>query len=279
MDKQMNQVVRPIEFDESLTQTNGRSEGITNYSGYTCTNPIAPLAYDLSNYHNTMSPLSGCQVSGTELDKVYVEHLAHLAEQNNKYQNEQYLSSIRHQHAKELENLETDNRMKIEDKKHENLMKRIEGMEAMKSEYAHAIQAVIENADGYLCYETKYPNRESKFSKPILNCRNMVAQIICDIETHETIAVIISADDLKDRIILVKDEIDIKTFEKCLVNHGVDFRVSRDNRKQVLNLLLTYLLNNAVVVEFPSSVGWNKTKDGWLFAESKEKTVEGVIST
>lgn len=87
----------------------------------------------------------------------------------------------------------------------------------------------------------------------------------------------IQADNLTESIVLEREDVNPKAFERRLSERGLAVTTSRERRKLVLELLLSYLVDEAAVVELPKKVGWSKTNTGWIFAESDTETIEGAV--
>ena len=105
----------------------------------------------------------------------------------------------------------------------------------------------------------------------------MRAYLICDMETKKTVVVIVEANNLTEKIVLAREDVNPRVFERCLSKRGLAVTTGRERRKLVLELLLSYLIDEAAVVELPKTVGWSKTNTGWIFVESDAETIEGVV--
>jgi len=215
--------------------------------------------YQNTYYYSNYNPISGLPVNPALADKFFLDSLAKEQEFGYKVA---------------LENLKAENASKLEDKKHDNAMKRIEGILTRKEELDNATEAIFKDSDGRFRLEKRYPNEPPKYTSPILNCINLQAYQICDLETHERIRVLLTADNLKNNIILEKEDINSKGLSKCLANHGSAVTISRDRKKNALELLYSYLMRESKVIEHPTHLGWNQTSNGWVFVSLKEEGQE-----
>lgn len=224
-----------------------------------------------------INPYTGCYVNPTVTDKSFVDFLMKMEEDKLKAQLDMEKQRLDYIHKTDLEMLKAENRLRLEEKQAENISKRIEGMQARTEERENASYAIFKDSENRLRLETKYPTRKSEYSEPVINSADMRAYRICDIETHKTVMVLVEADNLPEKIILTREELNPRFFERCLSKRGLAVKVGRERRKLVLELLLSFLIDGAVVVELPKTLGWSKTNTGWIFAESEAKTIEGVV--
>lgn len=223
-----------------------------------------------------INPYTGYPVSLAVADKSYVDFWMKMEEERNKAQLDYQKQMLAHDNKKELEKLKTENIIKIENKRHENAMKRQEGMCERTEERENAAFALFKDSEGRIRIETKYPTREPKYSAPIIKCLNVCSCKICDAETHEVALLIVSADNMVGNIILEKENFNLKGLENCLSKHGIALNISRERKKMVLSLLLSYLIDEAGIVELPKTLGWSKSNGGWIFASSIEETIDGA---
>ena len=224
-----------------------------------------------------INPYTGYPINSMETDKHFVEFLMKMEEDKLKAQLDMEKQKLDYEYKKDLEMLKAENRLRLEEKQAENSMKRIEGMQARTDERENASYAIFKDSENRLRLETKYPTRKSHYSEPVINSADMCAYRICDIETHKTIVVIVEANNLQEKIVLAREDVNPRTFERCLSKHGLAMTTTRERRKLVLELLLSFLMDEAVVIELPKTVGWSKTNTGWIFAGSEAETIEGVL--
>lgn len=246
-------IIEPIKF-ESASQTGLRECGTTQVQNTNRCNDanVYPNLY----YYN---PFTGRPVNPALADKFFLDSLA----------KEQDFG-----HKVEIERQKAEYASRLEEQKHHNVMKRIEGIMERKEELDNATEAIFKDSDGRFCLETRYPNKPPKHTPPILSCVNLQAFQICDLETHEQIRVVLTADNLKNNIILEKGEINSKGLSKCLADHGSAVTISRDRKKNTSDLLYSYLMRESKVIEYPTHLGWNKTGNGWVFVSLKEEGQE-----
>ena len=125
-------ITKPIEFEPAF-QTGLRERGTTQVQN---TNRcIDANLYPNSNYYPNHNPnynqITGLLVNPALADKFYLDILA----------KEQEFA-----HKVALENLKAENASKLEDKKHENVMKRIDGIQSRKEELDNAPDVVKQEA-------------------------------------------------------------------------------------------------------------------------------------
>lgn len=231
--------------------------------------PIEPVNNAQTVSYGYVNPYTGLYLNPVVADRIYMDSL--------KYQAEKEKQMVDYACKKDLEMLKAENRFRLEEKQEENRVRRIEGMQARTDEQENASYAIFKDSEKRLCLETKYPTRKSDYSKPVINSADMRAYRICDMETHKTVAVIMDADNLTEEIVLVRADINPRVFERCLSKCGLAITTSRERRKMVVELLLSYLIDKATVVELPKTVGWTQTDMGWIFAASDAETIEGVL--
>lgn len=219
----------------------------------------------------------GYHVNPAVVDKNVMDALLKFEEEKFKAQLDMEKQRMNYACKRDLEMFKTENRLRIEEKQAEHSMRRIEGMRARAEERENASYAIFKDSESKLRLEIKYPTRKSNYSEPVINSVNMRACRICDAETQKTVAVIFLADNLTENIVLKREDVNPKVFEKCLSERGLAITTSRERRKLVVELLLSYLIDEAAVVELPKKVGWSKTNTGWFFAESESETIKGVL--
>lgn len=234
--------------------------------------PNAPYGVGGINPYTTVYP-----VNPAVADKSFMDALLKFEEEKFKAQLDMEKQRLNYACKRDLEMLKTENRLRIEEKQAENSMRRIEGMRARAEERENASYAIFKDSESKLRLEIKYPTRKSNYSEPVINSVNMRACRICDAETQKTVAIIFLADNLTENIVLKREDVNPKVFEKCLSERGLAITTSRERRKLVVELLLSYLIDEAAVVELPKKVGWSKTNTGWFFAESESETIKGVL--
>ena len=224
-----------------------------------------------------INPYTGCPVNSMVTDKRFVEFLMKMEEDKLKAQLDMEKQKLDYEYKRDLEMLKAENRLRLEEKQAENSMKRIEGMQARTDERENASYAIFKDSENRLRLETKYPTRKSDYSEPVINSADMRAYRICDMETQKTVVVLVEADNLTEKIVLSREDVNPRVFERCLSKRGLAVTTGRERRKLVLELLLSFLIDEAVVVEMPKTVGWSRTNNGWIFAESEAETIEGVV--
>lgn len=238
-------------------------------------NPQMPLNAPYGSVF--INPYTATPINAAVTDKRFMDALIKMEEEKLKAQLDIEKQKLDYAYKRDLEMLKTENRLRIEEKQAENITKRIKGMQARTQERENAAYAIFKDSESRLRLETKYPTRKSEYSEPVISCVDMRACRICDVETHKTVVIIVEADKMTEKIVLVREEVNARVFEHCLSERGLAVTTSRERRKLVLELLLSFLVDEAVVIELPKTVGWSKTNTGWIFAESDAKTIEGVI--
>lgn len=242
-------------------------------------NPTAVLQMNQGIAHGSVpiNPFTGLPINPAVADKSYMDALLKMEGERIKAQFDIEKQKLDYAHKKDLEILKSENRLRLEEKQAENIAKRLEGMQARTAERENASYAIFRDSESRLRLETRYPTRKSDYSEPIINSDSMQAYRICDVETHKTVAVLIKADNMPEKIVLAREDVNPRVFERCLSKRGLAVTTSRERRKLVLELLLSFLIDEAAVVELPKTVGWRKADTGWIFAESDAKTIEGVV--
>lgn len=224
-----------------------------------------------------INPYTGLPVNPEIADKRSIDTMMKMEELKLKAYLEMEKQKWEYHYKKDLEKLKTENRLRIEEKQVENSMRRIEGMQARTKERENASYAIFKDSEGRLRLETKYPTRKSDYSEPVINSTDIHAYRICDMEMQKMVLFIVEADNLSEKIVLRREDVNMRVFERCLSKHGLAVTTSRERRRLVLELLLSFLLDEATVVEMPETVGWCKTNTGWIFTESEAGTIEGVV--
>lgn len=243
---------------------------------------ICPIE-SISNVQNAsyglgpINPYTGLPLNPTVADKSFMDAIMKMEEEKLKAQLDMEKQKLEYAYKRDLEMLKAENRLRLEEKQSENIMKRVEGMQVRTEERENAAYAIFKDSENRLRLETKYPTRKPDYSEPVINSTDMRAYRICDMETHETVVVIVDGNNLTEKIVLARTDVNPRVFERCLSKRGLAVTTGRERRKLVLELLLSYLVDEAAVVELPKTVGWSKTNTGWIFAVSDAETIEGVV--
>lgn len=241
--------------------------------------PIEPI----SNCQNVpygfglINPHTGFPINPAVADQRFIDAIMKMEGEKFKAQLDMEKQRLDFIYKRDLEALKAENRIRLEEKQSEIITKRIEGMQARTEERENAAYAIFKDSESRLRLETKYPNRKTNYSEPVINSADMRAYRICDMEMHKTVFFVVEGDNLTEKIILARDDINPRAFERCLSKRGLAVTVGRERRKLVVELLLSYLVDEAIVVELPTTVGWSKTNTGWIFAETDTETIEGVV--
>ena len=274
--KHINTITEKGITNKDYCQMQGETSNVVRRNEIPISAQTSPCYQEVASGYLPINPYTGYPVSSAVVDKSYVDFWMKMEEERNKAQLDYQKQILALDNKKELENLKTENIIKIENKRHENAMKRQEGMYERTEERENAAFALFKDSEGRIRIETKYPTREPKYSVPIIKCLNVCSCQICDAETHEVALLIVTADNMVGNIILEKENFNLKGLENCLSKHGIALNISRERKKMVLNLLLSYLIDEAGIVELPKTLGWSKNNGGWIFASSIEETIDGV---
>lgn len=242
-------IIEPIEIDSAF-QTVLAEPGTPPYQ-----NSYRSFDSNSNPYPCYYNPYTGYPVNTALADKFILDSIAREQEFGHKLEIERQKAA----YARDLE-----------DKKHDNAMKRIEGIMDRKEELDNATEAIFKDSDGRFCLEKRYPNKPPKHTPPILNCVNLQAYQICDMETHEQIRVVLTADNLKNNIIIEKEDINSRGVSKSLSSHGFEVTIGRDKKRNTCDLLYSYLMRESQVIEQATHSGWNRTNSGWMFILLKE---------
>ena len=139
---------------------------------------------------------------------------------------------------------------------------------------------IFKNSEKLLCREMISENGKSVGSKVICNKKDMTLlhfEIFDDNEPVMYFCVCWEGGTEKDFIYLKETNLDADTLDKKLTKAGVIVQTARDYRKNLLNVLLVYLINNVETVEIPLSHGWCKMSQGWRWIDSETFTKEDLL--
>lgn len=153
--------------------------------------------------------------------------------------------------------------------------KRDEANFRRKMNSENAVTTIFEDSGGYLCIQIKYPDGTSNFSQPIFKHANIhFARMIAKKEEEALDVFSWMECNEEKKIILKGDKRNPRNLMKEMEKHGNPILVGRDRKKQIADLVYSFLVAHGNTVRVPEHYGWNKEGDRWIFIHEMEITIE-----
>ena len=176
----------------------------------------------------------------------------------------------------------------LEDQKHYHKMEEIqvrnecnirrdEAAEERREKRERASLTAIEEGDGYIVIQKKVPGGKTTYSEPVLTWPYVRMKKLVRASTGECAAQVIQWRGRNGDDTLILKKMTTAAFVKKMMAAGNVFKVGRDRRREIDDLVYGYLTAKAGVVELPDHRGWNKINGVWAFAGEDDDTIESLL--
>lgn len=164
--------------------------------------------------------------------------------------------------------------LKAETASKEYLMNRKEEMKMQREMITYGIS---ENCEGFLCKEQFSAEGKLVGYKKICNKKHLRMEQFFTMEEEEIIYYICWEDCLKGQgIYLRREKLTPDELALVLTKAGISIQTSRDYKRNLLELVIVYLLQHSKNIELPKTFGWNKMSEGWQWISDGTITMEEV---
>ena len=224
---------------------------------------------------NMNQPYYNELLNGNQTDTQYISQMQfRLSKQaQEKMYIQQALKAQDEKTAQTLLYLQSDLKMRLEEQKYRNAVNRDAALSLLKEQRLNASQKIFENGDGFLCIQTVFSNFKEQFSAPIMKKPYMQMTILRTEEDNQCSVQSIGWEDNKDGFLLCGSECNVSGFLKELGKSANAILVGRDRKKQIGELVYSYLIEHSEICILPEHYGWNKTKKGWIFVGEEDITI------
>ena len=132
---------------------------------------------------------------------------------------------------------------------------------------------LLEDQDGCIRYGIRTGDDKCAYSKPIISVRHLKLKKV-GVNDGDEHLFFVSWEGCK-KPVLIK-ELVAKKFTKALETSGVGFYIPRRKKSTIIDLLISYLSQNADEVVLPRTKGWNyfEGDDKWRFVQENEETYD-----
>lgn len=152
----------------------------------------------------------------------------------------------------------------------EQFEKRKEGRKICRE---NAVYTVIEDPNGFLISVMLLADGQEFFTAPIFSKSNMKMTVL-EVEEKKELIYLLSWSGGKQVNLFKPTE---KEFRECLEANGVEIKLSRRRAKDMLPIVLAFLIDRANHILIPATKGWYQMKNGeWCFADENSLTYDSI---
>lgn len=163
--------------------------------------------------------------------------------------------------------------------KADNDLRRDEAKAQRREQLENASLYPVQDADGFIRIQKNFPDGKILFSEPILRWPYVELFRIISAESGLCVAHLVKWNTLEGsrKFILPKSEGTVLGFIKAIEAAGNPFRVGRDRKRQIGDLVFGFLLERSSNVVLPECFGWYKVNNIWKFAYEGDMTIESLF--
>lgn len=148
--------------------------------------------------------------------------------------------------------------------------KQDEGREKLHQLREISVPSIRLDEEGRFVYRYVVGNKKYEESLPVFSVGCMKLQFLHSFPYQQDLIACISWKGAKKKVYLMENDISGKMLRKFLTKAGVEVRLNKKNRDQVLDQILAFLISNAVYREIPYRNGWCKMSNGWCYYSGEE---------
>ncbi len=136
--------------------------------------------------------------------------------------------------------------------------------------------AVIFDSQGVLRREIRYAANDIRMTEPICKLHDFRATCFVSTGSKNRFIIRVAAEGLQRPILLLSSNLSPDVLKKLMCKQGISFRVPRKEKMNVLEDIISLIIQKAQIVEIPDSYGWCRMTSGWKFAHDFEHTFTGM---
>lgn len=146
-------------------------------------------------------------------------------------------------------------------------------------EREESLYGIYEDSEGFLCKELLTPDGKKISSKRICTKRHLRMREYCSFhkEKHRVFEIVWDECHAEDKLFLREDKLSGGVLSAKLISGGVSIQTAREYKRNLMDLVLSYLIEHAERIELPWSFGWNLTTEGWLWVSDEAETMQEVV--
>ncbi|WP_455190855.1 hypothetical protein [Eubacterium ramulus] len=175
-----------------------------------------------------------------------------------------------------IENYKLKNRLDFEEKKAKIAERRDEAIQRRKELKQLARKAAFEDSEGYLCLEVIRPDNSRSKSNRIVNVPYIRMICITDVTNANRKMGFISWSKKENKHFLQENVFSQKGLRNLFDENGVSIEVGRDKKNEMLDMIWSFLVQNAKQLYAFPYYGWCKTSQGWRFADTKKMVINDL---
>ena len=176
-----------------------------------------------------------------------------------------------------LENHKLKNRLDFEEKKAKIAEKRDETIQRRKELNHLARKAAFEDSEGYLCLEVIRPDNSRSKSDRIVNVPYIRMICFTDVTKAGRKMGVISWHNKNNKHFLQENAFSPKGLRNLFDENGVSIEVGRDKKNEMLDMIWSFLVQNAKQFRVFPYYGWCKTSQGWRFADTEKMIIKDLM--